>query len=231
MTDKALGSADEISNGLPTPISDAPPPNFLVEALEDVGKETRNAEEGRLKKRQKRQEKNDEKRDGEDGGSRAGSVAPGTPGSIAPEGEAKPMTKKESKKAAKLAEISSTTVNQTLSMFAGGKKKKKYSWMTGGGPGSGASTPRPQGGPGQPGIPGGPAGTSNRAARGPLTRDSAHRLGAFREDSEKGKNIQLRDWVAALEDRDVDSTILQALYDKLDKSDFGDKFVRMDTSA
>ena len=80
-----IGSADEISNGLPTPVSEASSPNFLVEALEDVGKETRNLEEGRLKKRMKRQEKSDEKKDGEDGTSRAGSVAPGTPGSIAPE--------------------------------------------------------------------------------------------------------------------------------------------------
>lgn len=232
MTDiTSLGPADEISNGLPTPVSEASPPNLLAEALEDVGKKVRNSEEGRLKKRLKRQQ-GDEKKDGEDGASRAGSVAPGTPGSIAPEGEAKPMTKKESKKAAKLAEISSTTVNQTLSMFAGGKKKKKYSWMSGGGMGSGTSTPRggPQGPGGLPGTPGGPAGAS-KAARGPLTRDSAHRLGAFREDSEKGKNIQLRDWVAVLEERDVDPIVLQAAYNKLDKSDFGDKVVRMDVSA
>ncbi|RYP91691.1 hypothetical protein DL770_002216 [Monosporascus sp. CRB-9-2] len=223
--------ADEISNGLPTPVSEVSSPNFLVEALEDVGKEVRNSEEGRLKKRLKRQEKNDEKKDGEDGGSRAGSVAPGTPGSMAPEADAKPMTKKESKKAAKLAEISSTTVNQTLSMFAGGKKKKKYSWMTGGGgPGSGANTPRPQG-LSQPGTPGGTVSASSRAPRGPLTRDSAHRLGAFREDSEKGKNIQLRDWVAVLEDRDIDPVVLQTAYDRLDKSDFGDKVARVDVAS
>ena len=223
-----IGSADEISNGLPTPVSEASSPNFLVEALEDVGKETRNLEEGRLKKRMKRQEKSDEKKDGEDGGSRAGSVAPGTPGSVAPEGDAKPMTKKESKKAAKQAEISSTTVNQTLSMFAGGKKKKRYSWMTGGAPGSGAATPRQQGA-GQPGTPGGPAGSNARAARGPLTRDSAHRLGSFREDSKKGKNIQLRDFIAVLEDREIDPFVLQSIYDKLDKSDFGDKMHRSKT--
>ena len=119
-------------------------------------------------------------------------------------------------------------------MFAGGRKKKKYSWMTGGGPGSGAATPRQQSGGGLPGTPGGPgagSGSGARAARGPLTRDSAHRLGAFREDSEKGKNIQLRDWVAVLEDHEIDPFTLQSMYDKLDKSDFGDKAARAAVST
>jgi len=174
-----------------------------------------------LRKRQKRLEKLSEKdKEGAEGGSRSGSVAPGTPGSIAPDGDTKTLTKKEGKKAAaKAAESSSgTTVNATLSLFTGGKKKK-YSWMSSGA-GSGASTPRPQA---NSGATGGAGGTPSRAGRGPLTKASVTHLGQFREDSAKGKNIQLRDWIVVLEDRGMDSRSLQAAYDKVDKSDTGDK--------
>ncbi|KAI1343830.1 hypothetical protein F5Y15DRAFT_179733 [Xylariaceae sp. FL0016] len=214
-------SADEISNGLPTPVSDAPPPNIAVEALVSAGKGTRNCEEGRLKKRAKRQEKATEKdKEGADGGSRGGSAVPGTPGSVAPElNETKAPTKKEGKKAAaKAAEASSTSVNATLGLFAGGKKKK-YSWMTSGGPGSGASTPRASVAPGTPG--GGAA--SSRAIQGPRTAAGVSHLGQFREDSEKGKNIQLRDWIMVLEDRGYDLQTLQDAYGRVDRSDAGDK--------
>ncbi|KAI1417977.1 hypothetical protein F5Y13DRAFT_150258 [Hypoxylon sp. FL1857] len=214
-------SADELSNGLPTPVSEASPVNYLVDALTSAGKDARNAEESRLRKRLKRMEESAAKKDNEgaDGQSRAGSVAPGTPGSIAPEsGEtSKPPTKKESKKAAKLAEASSTTVNATLGLFAGGKKKK-YSWMTNsGGPGSGASTPR-HSTVGAPGTPGSTASAAKKAAQGPLTKPGVTQLGQFREDSEKGKNIQLRDWVVVLEERGFDARSLQQAYDILDRS-------------
>lgn len=214
-------SADELSNGLPTPVSEASPVNPLVEALTAAGKDARDAEESRLRKRLKRMEEKTAK-DNEGGGgaqSRAGSVAPGTPGSIAPEsGEpSKAPTKKESKKAAKAAEASSTTVNATLGLFAGGKKKK-YSWMTNsGGPGSGASTPRLSAA-GAPGTPGSTASAAKKAAQGPLTKPGVTQLGQFREDSDKGKNIQLRDWVVVLEERGFDSKALQHAYDLLDRS-------------
>jgi hypothetical protein len=110
-------------------------------------------------------------------------------------------------------------------MFAGGKKKKKYSWMTGGGGvGSGASTPRPSAG-GAPSTPGATTATgpAARASRGPLTQPGPHVMGAFREDSEKGKNIQLRDWIYALEDKGHDLRSLQQAYAALDRSQFGDK--------
>ncbi|KAI5864339.1 hypothetical protein GGS23DRAFT_563924 [Durotheca rogersii] len=211
-------SADDISNGLPTPVSEAPASNFMVEAMLSINKASRNAEEGRLRKRLKRAEKVAEKdKEGGDGGSRAGSVAPGTPGSMtAEQGESKAPTKKESKKAAKLAEANSTTVNQTLGLFAGGKKKR-YSWMTSAGGTGGASTPRPQGG-GASGAPGSTAGGGNRATRGPLTKASVTHIGQFREDSDKGKNIQLRDWVAVLEERGFDHKSLQQAYGLMDKS-------------
>lgn len=210
-------SADELSNGLPTPVSEASPANYLVDAMLVVGKESRNVEEARLKKRQKLAEKaGDKTKEGGDGTSRAGSVAPGTPGSIAPEApEVKAPTKKESKKAAKLAEASNTSVNQTLGLFAGGKKKR-YAWMMGG-TGSGASTPRPQAG-GAPGTPGSTAGANLKVPEGPLTKPSVTYLGQFREDSEKGKNIQLRDWIIALEERGFDQKSLQQAFDILDRS-------------
>ncbi|KAI0601777.1 hypothetical protein F4775DRAFT_539163 [Biscogniauxia sp. FL1348] len=217
-------SADELSNGLPTPVSESPPVNSMVEAMLGGGKNVQNAEEGRLRKRQKRADKASEKdKDNAEGGSRTGSVAPGTPGSVAPESsEAKAPTKKEGKKAAaKAAEASSSTqVNTTLSLFAGGKKKK-YSWMSAAAAGSGASSPRPQAG--GPGTPGGAAGAGGRAGRGPLTKGSVAHLGQFREDSAKGKNIQLRDWVVVLEERGFDQKTLQEAYNRIDKSDTGDR--------
>ncbi|KAI0415107.1 hypothetical protein F5X98DRAFT_347442 [Xylaria grammica] len=213
---------DELNNGLPTPVSEVSTPNYLIESLLEIGKQSQSAEEGRLKKRQKRLEKLAEKdKEGAEAGSRSGSVAPGTPGSIAPDGgDGKSLSKKEGKKAAaKAAESSSgTTVNATLSLFTGGKKKK-YSWMNSGA-GSGASTPRPQSNSGAPSAAGGSAA---KAGRGPLTRAGVQHLGQFREDSEKGKNIQLRDWIVVLEDRGLDPRSLQIAYDKVDRSDTGEK--------
>ncbi|KAI1741012.1 hypothetical protein F4680DRAFT_416910 [Xylaria scruposa] len=213
--------SDEISNnGLPTPVSEAPPPNPIIDSLLQLVKQTQSAEEGRLKKRQKRLEKSAEKeKEGAEAGSRSGSVAPGTPGSIAPDGgDTKALSKKEGKKAAaKAAESSSgTTVNATLSLFTGGKKKK-YSWMSAG---SGANTPRA---PGTIGAPAGTGGSGARAGRGPLTKAGVQHVGQVREDSEKGKNIQLRDWIVVLEDRGMDSRSLQIIYGNVDQSDTGDK--------
>ncbi|KAI1780385.1 hypothetical protein F4818DRAFT_395538 [Hypoxylon cercidicola] len=210
-------SIDEVSNGLPTPVSETSPSNHMVEVMTSSGKVARNAEEGRLKKRLKReQQAADKDKEGADASSRAGSVAPGTPGSMAPEVDViKAPTKKESKKMAKLAEASSTTVNTTLSLFAGGKKKK-YSWMTSGGPGSGASTPRQV--PGTPGMSGAIGAANNKASRGPLTKPGVTHLGQFREDSDKGKNIQVRDWVTVLEERGYEQKLLQDMYMIMDQS-------------
>ena len=65
-----------------------------------------------------------------------------------------------------------------------------------------------------------------RPTRGPMTRSSNNPLGKFREDSERGKNIQLRDWIYVLEDIGFDGRALQMAYDKLDTSDFGDKVAK-----
>ena len=138
------------------------------------------------------------------------------------------MTKKEMKKsqALKAAEANShANQNLTSSMFAGlggkgglfGKKKtgKTYDWMNVGRTGSGASTPtRAAPGPkGASGAPGTPAGANH-----PLTTEGRNRLGTWREDKEKGKNIQLRDWVVILERDGRETKALSAAHSQLDMS-------------
>jgi hypothetical protein len=115
--------------------------------------------------------------------------------------------------------------NLTSSLFAGlgrsgglfGKKKsgKSYSWMSAAGAGSGASTPTRLSTPGPGGrIPAAPAPPVNLN----LTAEGRNRLGTWREDKEKGKNIQLRDWVSVLERDGTNSKALQDAYLRLDAS-------------
>ncbi|KAM0325343.1 hypothetical protein ACHAQA_007328 [Verticillium albo-atrum] len=224
---RSLSAADSAKSGRPSKLRKVPSANTAtVSALmRDIGKAEREWEESRLRRRNARKEGIT---DAGSGTTRAGSVAPGTPGVSAPDGE-KAMTKKEQKKleAAKKAEASShANQNTTSREFLGltntaglfGKKKggKSYSWMTGGG--SGASTPKPgaAGKAGAPATPGTPAGPSPSA----LTTDgSAHRRpGAWREDKDKGKNIQLRDWVSALEGDGAEIKAMQRAYAQLDSS-------------
>lgn len=174
--------------------------NPVVFALRESATKERDYEEERLKKRQKRETPGT--------ASRQGSVA-GTPGSIAPDIAEKAPTKKEqSKKAqAKVNEAASHAAanNTTAAFLFGGKKKKKYAWMTAGGAGSGASTP---GRPVIPGI-GNPTGPPVPEK---LTVDGVRRLGSWREDSEKGKNIQLRDLIFVLEQDGRQKKALQLAY-------------------
>ncbi|AEO61409.1 hypothetical protein MYCTH_2311537 [Thermothelomyces thermophilus ATCC 42464] len=193
-------------------------PRNLMEAVRDGARIDRDLEEARLRKRQKRLNPEPAA-----AASRAGSVAPGIPGTGAgPETEtaAKAPSKKELKKgaaAARLAEASSTaSTNQTLSTLMGGfgRKKKEYSWMKKSG--SGTSTPRAI------------AGDAGSAAGGDsgkvpektsLTSDARYpRLGTWREDKEKGRNIQLRDWVTALELDGIETRAIQQAYLNLDSS-------------
>ncbi|CAM1504180.1 Fc.00g017710.m01.CDS01 [Cosmosporella sp. VM-42] len=199
--------------------------SYMTTTMRELARQEREWEEARLRKRQKR-------KDGiPDSGittSRAGSVALGTPGSVAPEPE-KALTKKEMKKnqALKAAEANShANQNMTSSMFAGlggkgglfGKKKtgKTYDWMNVGRGGSGTSTPtRNTGGAGKGGGAGaGAAAPANMA----LTTEGRNRLGTWREDKEKGRNIQLRDWVSVLERDGREPKALQRAYMHLDAS-------------
>jgi hypothetical protein len=211
---------------IPTPVSNAAKTttdgikmaNDVVVALRAMASKERDFEEARLRKRQARAA-------GGDTTSRQGSIVPGTPGSVAPEISEKAPTKKEqTKKAqAKVNEAANhLAANQTTNQFLGGgggglfgKKKKKYDWMTGGtgrGGGGGASTPSrvmAQGG-----------GHSIAAPLVPekLTSDGVRRVGAWREDHDKGKGIQLRDWIAVLEDDGREKRALQLAYMNLDDS-------------
>jgi hypothetical protein len=218
-------------------IGDGPPhklvkvsTNSTILTTRDVARIDRDWEERRLRMRNARKEGTTES-----GGatSRAGSVAPGTPGSVAPDSD-KPapkketLTKKEQRKkaAATAAEASShASQNLTSSMFAGlgsvgglfGKKKKgkSYDWMNAGRGGSGTATPSRSGTP----VPGKTGGTGGAAASPmSLTTDGRNRLGTWREDKEKGKNVQLRDWVVALEENGQESRTLMSAYDALDSS-------------
>ncbi|KAF4510846.1 hypothetical protein G6O67_002705 [Ophiocordyceps sinensis] len=198
-------------------------PNMTI-SMRDRARQEREWEEARLRKRQQRKE------GGTDAGtttSRSGSVAPGTPGAVAPEPE-KAMTKKEMKKnqALKAAEANShANQNLTSSMFAGlggkgglfGKKKtgRTYDWMNVGRGGSGTSTPT-RGTPGPKGPNGtlGPPAPTNHA----LTTEGRNRLGTWREDKEKGKGIQLRDWITVLERDGKELRALSSAYVHLDAS-------------
>ena len=127
---------------------------------------------------------------------------------MAPEPDAKPLTKKEQKKQAKLAEQSTTaSVNTTTNHFLSRRKGKSYSWMQAGA--STPSTPRSSGAPGTPG----PSGPTATAA---LTSEGRYRLGSFREDGLHGKGIQLRDFIQAMEKDSLDERTLQLAYDNLD---------------
>ncbi|KAK7402531.1 hypothetical protein QQX98_011702 [Neonectria punicea] len=216
--------AADLPNG-PTPVKLPRIASYMMTTMRELARQEREWEEARLRKRERR------KNGIPDSGtstSRAGSVAPGTPGSVAPEPE-KALTKKEMKKnqAMKAAEANShANQNMTSSMFAGlggkgglfGKKKtgKTYDWMNVGRGGSGASTPsRNTPGPGKgAGGPGAPAGPASMA----MTTEGRNRLGTWREDKEKGRNIQLRDWVTALERDGREHRALQRAYMHLDTS-------------
>ena len=153
--------------------------------------------------------------------SRQASIAPGTPGSIAPEFPEKITTKKElKKKAEKVNEAAShAAANTTTAKFLSGGGvfgKKKYSWLTSGGsgPANGTSTPSRIQTQGLAGVGVGAAGT--RPER--LTSEGVRRLGEWREDREKGAGIQLRDWIAVLEDDGMERCALQRAYTLFDEA-------------
>lgn len=208
-----------MSDGVKTPAGEVKFSNEVVTALRTSAAREREYEEARLRKRRNRTTG--------DGTPRAGSIAPGTPGSVAPDPSEKAPTKKEQKKKAeaKVNEAAShAAANVTTAQFLGGGgglfgKKKKYSWMTGGtpgGPASGASTP---GRIMTQGLPGTPSGVSVPVAPERLTTDGVRRLGTWREDHEKGMGIQIRDWISVLEDDGREKKALQKAYMWLDQSE------------
>lgn len=204
--------------------------SYMTTTMRDLAKQEREWEEARLRKRQKRK---DGIPDSSAAPSRAGSVAPSTPSSaVAPEQPEKSSSKKESKKAAaaKTAEANNhANQNMTSSMFAGlggkgslfGKKKtgKTYDWMNVGRGGSGSNTPsKASSGMSKGGAGGSGGGTPGGPVNMAMTTEGRNRLGTWREDKEKGKKIQLRDWVSVLERDGRESLSLQRAYIHLDAS-------------
>lgn len=168
------------------------PLNPHSQYLRDYAYAEREAEEIRMRKRQKLFA--DEA--SAPNGSRAGSVAPATPGSVAPGPEKAPTKKEQKKIAAQKHDASAESVNMTATKFLGGGKKK-YSWMNAsGGPGSPRTPARATGG--APSTPASAA-TPKAVEKLALTPEPRSKMGSWRESSEKGKDIQLRDWVEVLE--------------------------------
>ncbi|QSZ35016.1 hypothetical protein DSL72_007878 [Monilinia vaccinii-corymbosi] len=197
---------------LPTPVSESAKTQTksfgsdVASTLRKAATKEQEAEEARLRKRKARESGD---------GSRVGSINPGTPGSIAPDILDKPPTKKEMKRKAeaKTSEAAShAAANVTTGQFLGGRnvfgKKKQYSWMTAGS-NSGTSTPGKIMAQGL-----GASSSSPIVSPGPekLTIDGVRRLGTWREDGVKGRNIQLRDWIMVLEDDGREKKALQKAY-------------------
>jgi hypothetical protein len=178
---------------LPTPPSEAPATpqptwknvNHVARALTKRVEDDFKWEQERLRKRAKRQA----------GASATQADAPPPPITIPP-----PISKKDIA-AAKRQNQSETAVfskaNETASMALG--KKKKYSWMTGGGPASGASTPRPAAGVAPSG-----SGAATPATQTPDKNIKGLKKRTFGEMLEEkgrktGSNIQLRDLIHVLD--------------------------------
>ncbi len=195
-----------MSDGANTPIGTVTYTNELTHALRKVAEADRNFEEARLLKRQSRSTG--------DGTPRAGSVAPGTPGSVAPEPTNKPLTKKEREKQEKGKQSVADThaqANATTAKFLLGGKRKTYSWMNDARSGSGTTTPsriNTQGLQGTPGIP--PSGASEKQM---LTSEGIKKWGLHREDrKDQPLQIEIRDLVAVLENDGKEVKTLQDIY-------------------
>jgi hypothetical protein len=139
------------------------------------------------------------------------------------------ITKKERDRLAKAGqteEVLHRAANDAVSMAFGGRKKKQYSWMnsgagSGSGPASGTVTPRrldtSVGGLSGGGLlTNGSAGSAESGtpgwANGKPVGPHEKRFGDWKEDSAKGKGIQMRDLVLAFEmDGSVKKTLVKCL--------------------
>lgn len=214
-----LGSLSS-TNRLPTPVSDGVNTptgtttytGTLVTTLRKIVETDRDFEEARLQKRQSRLTG--------DGTPRAGSVAPGTPGSVAPEPSAKPLTKKEREKQERGKQNvadSHAQANATTQRFLfGAKNKNKYSWMNGGAAGgSGTTTPSRLNTQGLPGTPGALPGALPEKQK--LTAEGSKKWGLHREDrKDHPLLVEARDLVTVLEHDGKAVKTLQDLYAWID---------------
>lgn len=207
---QVTGSFSVANGATPAPGGGIPTANLQNEvaiALRQLKQKEWEADQERLRKKARREQLAAGGTPTPGGG---GDTTPGTPGGDSPGMGERRISAKESKKqaASKIEEAAShRAANLTANMMMGGfggfgglrKKKKTYSWMTAGGnaPGGGG-----MGGPARPGPVGAidtSVGQANTGSElGNLTW-TGQRLGVWREDGERGKAIQIRDWVAALE--------------------------------
>jgi Transcription initiation factor TFIID component TAF4 family len=163
-------------------------PNELTKSLRGFSETQKKAEEARRDRLAKKKK----------AASADGSLTPGpaTPGGLmAPETPARKVSAKEKKRTESLisAEDQHKSQNSTANMMLGsafGKKKgKSYAWMTGG------AAPKLNT---QVGINGDLA--DGTKGDGGVSLDAGrNRMGGWRDDKEKGKGIQLRDYLPALE--------------------------------
>ncbi|KAH4194399.1 hypothetical protein HBH42_097120 [Parastagonospora nodorum] len=186
---------------LPTPPTEAPPTpqrtfqnkiNHVATLLKRKVADDEKYEKARIAKRQKRQEGT---------AATAADVAPVL--SLPPPDK---MTKKDKdalKKQNQTDDVLHRKANETASMALGFGKKKKYSWMTGGGPvggaaggGSGAATPKPTASAGASGT-ATPAGAAPAIDKGLVGKK--RNFGSPIETTEIGAKIQIRDLVHVLE--------------------------------
>jgi hypothetical protein len=180
---------------LPTPPTEvAPTPqrtfqsvNYVAAALKRRVTEDERYEKERLRKRQKR----------EKGATAA--VNAEAPTVLLPPPEK--MTKKDKdalKKQNQTDDVLHRKANETASMALGGKKKK-YSWMNGGGAGAGGAMGTPKPNPVGTVLPGGPAApaTAPNVEKGPVGKKRT--FGTDIENTDIGARIQIRDLVHVLE--------------------------------
>ena len=214
----------QLPNGNAQPSSTPSTPMSVENALAQLSRAERQAEEARLKKRAERRARKEAA--AANGGvivngdtisqsdplnplSASSGNTPGPAGLIAPEGPK--MTKKEREKLAKQdvsEEVQMKQANSALSMALGGGKKK-YSWLTNGGKGGGSGAGTPGLGSSRSGTPGLGGGRQTKVKMesdaSPIGKDGLpnkeldRKYGVWREDGPGGKDVQLRDWVAALD--------------------------------
>lgn len=119
-------------------------------------------------------------------------------GAIAMKAPSKKEIEKKTKEKRKEDAASNVSANATSNMFLGnmGKKgkKKTYSWMT-----SGSAAPSPGGTPVRTFSGGAAAAQDPQPISLTQPQVASTRLGTWRDDKSSGDKIQLRDWVAVLE--------------------------------
>lgn len=193
-------STDEENSRPPINTVKTSVPNEIAKALRDIAQEEYRAEQEWRKKQAARKALKAQAATGmnTDGDAAAAAAAASTAaGSPAPESKAdaagKRISAKETKRNNAIQEaMAHQNANATASMMMGKATKKKYAWMTAG------TKPAPQSGGAGPATPGLNRTTSGDVDSGVQT--FGRRIGEWSDRGDKGLNVQMRDWIGALED-------------------------------